>query len=86
MALDAPLIPDPPMFNVLEVPVILIFLVAAVVPAIEIPPSAFKVPVVITRLPSLSVVVLAPARVIKPVTVAVPEFTFQLLLVKFADG
>ena len=86
MALAAPLIPLPPTFKTLEVPVMVIFLVAAVVPAIAIPPSALSVPVVITRRPSLSAVVLVPARVINPETVAVPEFTFQLLFVVFAEG
>jgi hypothetical protein len=51
--------------------------VAAVVPAKEIPPFAFSVPVVMVIEPMQLAVVFVPAKLIAPLTVAVPPLMYQ---------
>ena len=67
-------------------PDISITLVAAAEPAKVIPPFAFSVPVVITIFPTRDVVVLVPAKVISPETVAVPALMFHAVVTVLADG
>ena len=67
-------------FNVPAPPDISITFDAATDPTKVIPELAFSVPVVITIFPTLAAVVLVPANVIRPATVAVPALIFHALV------
>lgn len=73
-------------FNTAAPPDISITLVAAAEAVKVIPPFAFKVPVVRVILPILEVVTLAPAKVIRPETVADPELIIHELFLTLVVG